>query len=73
MKQVTINIPDHMDAETAEFLVNYESYLTIKGEYPYQRICSNAKRLCYKCQQPQCDFAGVKFPLTNADKQVTEK
>lgn len=37
MKEVTINIPDNMEKETAEFLLNYESYLSISGKYPYHK------------------------------------
>ena len=58
MKIVPINIPNHMTKETAEFLLNIESYLLIKPELTYPMICYNAKtKNCKKCEQPECDLA----------------
>ena len=57
-RMVKIRLRNDISKETAEFLMNVESYLTIKGEFPYSKICTNANsKLCKKCEQPDCDLA----------------
>ena len=57
-KRICIDVPEYLDRKVAEFLMNVESYLAIKGEFPYSKICINAgSKLCKKCEQPDCDLA----------------
>jgi len=49
--------------EALEYLVNLDSWFTMKPEVPRKEdLCVNYKKHCKKCQEPQCDSArgGVK-------------
>ena len=73
MKRVTITIPDEMDEGTAMWLCNIKSFLTIKANMPYTKICTNFKtKLCLECRQPECDAIGIDFSL-NRNKEMQQK
>ena len=55
-KRICINVPKYLDRETAEFLLNNESYFLIS--LAKSEICYNANtKICKKCEEPECDLA----------------
>ena len=57
-RKVTVNIRTDVAKETIEFLMNLESYFTIKPELTKPLICYNAESpLCNKCEEPECLLA----------------
>lgn len=58
MKKICINVPDYLDREVAEFLLNNKSYFLIKPKLTKPQICYNAgTKNCEKCEEPECDLA----------------
>lgn len=56
--KVTITIPKGTTKETAEFLLNLESYFLFEPTVRKRDICYNAgSPLCKKCEEPECDLA----------------
>ena len=54
---------EQMNRETMQYLINITSYILYKPHLEKHKMCVNAgKKLCKKCQEPQCDLArgGVK-------------
>lgn len=63
MKTVKIKIPDKMDKDTAEFILNNKSFLLFKPEIRTEQICHNYPDKCSECEEPDCDSACRGLPF----------